>query len=91
MASERIPSFDPLPACIRSATWQRLERGLISGSKGDRSLSSRLSTATRPFLKDWVVPRSDVEELPLAGGAQMRGFKPPLGRWCHVAGLDLIR
>ena len=86
---ERILPFDPLPRLIRSGDWQRLELGLIQRLEAiDHFLADVYGD--QKILDDGVVPREDVESSH-GWRPQMRGFKPPLGRWCHVSGLDLIR
>ncbi len=86
---ERILPFDPLPRLIRSGDWQRLERGLIQRLEAiDRFLADVYGE--QKILADGVVPREDVESSQ-GWRPQMQGFQPPLGRWCHISGLDLIR
>ncbi|MCP9771882.1 circularly permuted type 2 ATP-grasp protein [Synechococcus sp. Tobar12-5m-g] len=86
---ERILPFDPLPRLIRSGDWDLLETGLIQRLEAiDHFLADVYGD--QKILDDGVVPRADVESSH-GWRPQMRGFKPPLGRWCHVSGLDLIR
>jgi uncharacterized circularly permuted ATP-grasp superfamily protein len=86
---ERILPFDPLPRLISQADWQRLEAGLIQRLEAiDLFLADVYGEQT--ILRDGVIPREDV--LSSQGWRpQMQGFKPPLGRWCHISGLDLVR
>jgi uncharacterized circularly permuted ATP-grasp superfamily protein len=86
---ERILPFDPLPRLISSGEWQRLERGLtqrleaidlfLADIYGDQSI-----------LRDGVIPRDDVESSQ-GWRPQLQGFTPPLGKWCQISGLDLVR
>jgi uncharacterized circularly permuted ATP-grasp superfamily protein len=87
--SERILPFDPLPRLIGQADWQRLERGLIQRLEAiDRFLADVYGE--QRILRDGVMQR---EELESSQGwrPQMIGFRPPLGKWCHISGLDLVR
>ena len=87
--SERILPFDPLPRLIGQADWQRLERGLTQRLEAiDRFLADVYGE--QRILRDGVMQR---EELESSQGwrPQMIGFRPPLGKWCHISGLDLVR
>ncbi|MCP9850975.1 circularly permuted type 2 ATP-grasp protein [Cyanobium sp. Morenito 9A2] len=86
---ERILPFDPLPRLISTSAWQRLEKGLIQRLE---AIDAFLADVYGPqkILQDGVIPREDVESSQ-GWRPQMIGFKPPLGRWCHISGLDLIR
>ncbi len=86
---ERILPFDPLPRLIRSGEWQRLELGLIQRLEAIDCFLGDVY-GDQKILSDGVVPRADVESSQ-GWRPQMQGFKPPLGRWCHISGLDLIR
>ena len=86
---ERILPFDPLPRLIGAQDWERLERGLIQRLEAiDRFLADVYGD--QKILADGVVPRADVESSQ-GWRPQMQGFKPPLGRWCHISGLYLVR
>jgi uncharacterized circularly permuted ATP-grasp superfamily protein len=86
---ERILPFDPLPRLIGAAEWQRLEKGLIQRLEAiDLFLADVYGEAR--ILADGVVPREDVESSH-GWRPQMQGVTPPLGRWCHISGLDLVR
>ena len=86
---ERILPFDPLPRLIGLGEWQRLERGLIQRLEAiDRFLADVYGPGR--ILADGVVPREDVESSQ-GWRPQMQGLLPPLGRWCHISGLDLVR
>jgi uncharacterized circularly permuted ATP-grasp superfamily protein len=41
-------------------------------------------------MADGIVPREDVESSQ-GWRPQMQGIQPPLGRFCHISGLDLVR
>ncbi len=86
---ERILPFDPLPRLIGARDWERLERGLFQRLEAiDRFLADVYGD--QKILADGVVPRADVESSQ-GWRPQMQGFLPPLGRWCHISGLDLVR
>ena len=86
---ERILPFDPLPRLIGASEWQRLERGLVQRLEAIDLFLADVYGDGR-ILADGVVPREDVESSQ-GWRPQMRGVKPPLGRWCHISGLDLVR
>ena len=86
---ERILPFDPLPRLISKRDWQRLERGLVQRIEAIDHFLNDVYCAGR-IHTDGVVPRQDVVTSH-GWRPQMQGFKPPLGRWCHISGLDLVR
>jgi len=86
---ERILPFDPLPRLISQADWQHLEAGLIQRLEAiDLFLADVYGD--QKILADAVIPREDVVSSQ-GWRPQLQGFKPPLGRWCHISGLDLVR
>jgi uncharacterized circularly permuted ATP-grasp superfamily protein len=86
---ERILPFDPLPRLIGTSAWQRLEQGLIQRLEAIDLFLADLYGGQR-ILRDGVIPRDDVESSQ-GWRPQLQGFLPPLGRWCHISGLDLVR
>ncbi len=86
---ERILPFDPLPRLISNREWQRLERGLMQRLE---AIDLFLGDVYGPgkIEADGVVPKEDVISSH-GWRPQMQGFEPPLGRWCHISGLDLVR
>ena len=86
---ERILPFDPLPRLIGSRVWQTLERGLIQRLEAIDCFLADVY-GDQKILRDGVIPREDVESSQ-GWRPQMRGFQPPLNKWCHVSGLDLVR
>jgi uncharacterized circularly permuted ATP-grasp superfamily protein len=86
---ERILPFDPLPRLISTSCWQRLEQGLVQRLEAIDLFLADVYGEQR-ILRDGVVPRDDVESSQ-GWRPQMQGFKPPLGKWCHISGLDLVR
>ncbi len=86
---ERILPFDPLPRLIGTSEWQTLERGLVQRLEAiDLFLADIYGDQL--ILRDGIVPREDLETSQ-GWRPQMQGFQPPLNKWCHVSGLDLIR
>ncbi|MGA0022516.1 MAG: circularly permuted type 2 ATP-grasp protein, partial [Vulcanococcus sp.] len=86
---ERILPFDPLPRLIGASDWDRLQRGLIQRLEAiDLFLADVYGD--QAILRDGVIPRSDVESSQ-GWRPQLRGFRPPLGKWCQISGLDLVR
>ena len=87
--AERILPFDPLPRLISSTDWQRLERGLIQRLEAIDLFLADVYGEQR-ILRDGLIPREHLESSQ-GWRPQLQGFKPPLGRWCHISGLDLVR
>jgi len=86
---ERILPFDPLPRLIDAGEWQRLERGLVQRLEAIDLFLADVYGEGR-IMADRVVPREDVESSQ-GWRPQMQGLTLPLGRWCHISGLDLVR
>ncbi|MEN9877407.1 MAG: hypothetical protein RLZZ158_446 [Cyanobacteriota bacterium] len=88
-ASERILPFDPLPRLIDHDDWQVLEAGLIQRLE---AIDLFLADVYGPqlILKDGVIPADEVFSSH-GWRPEMVGVLPPLGRWCQISGLDLIR
>jgi len=86
---ERILPFDPLPRLIGASDWELLQRGLIQRLEAiDLFLADVYGD--QAILRDGVIPREDVESSQ-GWRPELRGFQPPLGKWCQISGLDLIR
>jgi uncharacterized circularly permuted ATP-grasp superfamily protein len=86
---ERILPFDPLPRLIHSKEWERLERGLSQRLEAIDQFLGDIYGEQR-IIRDGVIPREQVESS-LGWRPELQGFKPPLGKWCQISGLDLIR
>jgi len=87
--TEKVWPFDLLPRIIDAKEWATVEKGL---QQRIRALNLFVDDAynDRKIFKDKVVP----EDLVLSSKTlrpQMLGYKPPLGVWCHITGVDLIR
>jgi uncharacterized circularly permuted ATP-grasp superfamily protein len=88
-ADERILPFDPLPRLIHKREWVILEEGLLQRLDAiDHFLADIYGPQN--ILNDNVIPREDVESSQ-GWRPEMQGISLPLGRWCHISGLDLIR
>ena len=87
--TERILPFDPLPRIVSKKDWIVLEKGLIQRLE---AIDLFLNDIYGPqlILKDGIIPRSLIESSD-GWRPQMLNTNLPLGRWCHVSGLDLIR
>jgi uncharacterized circularly permuted ATP-grasp superfamily protein len=88
-ASERILPFDPLPRLIDHDDWMVLEAGLIQRLEAIDLFLADVYGPQR-ILKDGVIPAEDVFSSH-GWRPEMVGVLPPLGRWCQISGLDLIR
>ena len=86
---ERILPFDPIPRLIGRRDWQRLEQGLFQRLA---AIDHFLTDVYGPgrIHADGIVPREHVVSSH-GWRPQMEGVEPPLGRWCHISGLDLVR
>ncbi|MYG37790.1 MAG: circularly permuted type 2 ATP-grasp protein, partial [Synechococcus sp. SB0676_bin_10] len=88
-SGERILPFDPLPRLITAGDWAWLEAGLIQRLQAiDLFLGDIYGD--QHIINDGVIPREYIETSQ-GWRPAMVGITPPLERWCHVAGLDLIR
>jgi len=88
-SDERILPFDPLPRLITAGDWAWLEAGLIQRLQAIDLFLDDIYGDQR-IINDGVIPREYVETSQ-GWRPAMVGITPPLGRWCHVAGLGLIR
>ena len=88
-ASERILPFDPLPRLIDHNHWQQLDQGLKQRLEAIDCFLADIYNQQR-IINDRVIPLEAVESS-LGWRPQMQGLTPPLDRWCHISGLDLIR
>jgi uncharacterized circularly permuted ATP-grasp superfamily protein len=86
---ERPFPFDLLPRLIPGAEWAALEAGL---SQRVRALDRFVADVygERRAIADGVVPNALVSTCE-GYVRQMVGVEPPLGRFVHVAGVDLVR
>ena len=86
---ERILPFDPLPRIISNRDWLILEKGLKQRLDAIDLFLSDIYDSQK-IINDGIIPRELIESSE-GWRPQMIGFKPPLDRWCHISGLDLIR
>ena len=86
---EKIWPFDIIPRIVMPDEWELIERGL-----------KQRITALNLFLQDVYGAQRSLREgvIPadlVLGNSNFRpqcmGIKPPLGVWCHIAGIDLVR
>ncbi|MGE0029225.1 MAG: circularly permuted type 2 ATP-grasp protein [Thermoleophilia bacterium] len=81
--------FDLLPRLIPSDEWEHLETGLSQRVVAlDRFIGDVYGE--RRAVADGVVPNALVSTCE-GYVRQMVGVRPPLGRYVHVAGIDLVR
>ncbi len=87
---ERPFPFDLLPRLIPASEWARLDAGL---SQRVRALDRFVADVygQRRAVADGVVPNGLVSPPARATCGAMIGVEPPLGRFVHVAGIDLVR
>jgi uncharacterized circularly permuted ATP-grasp superfamily protein len=88
---ERPFPFDLLPRVIPADEWAEVERGLRQRVVAlDRFCQDVYSPEETRAVRDGVIPNRLVVT---SGGYQraMVGVVPPIGRFIHLAGIDLIR
>ena len=87
--TERIFPFSLVPRIIGPAEWARVERGL---QQRVTALNRFLGDVygEQNCIRDGVIPAELIFDHP-AYRLRMAGFTPPLGVYCHIAGIDLIR
>lgn len=80
--------FDPLPRLIDAADWQRLAAGLCQRI---RALDAFVADAygRQLIIRDGLLPEALLTSSPL-WRRDLLGFTPALGRWCVLAGFDVI-
>jgi uncharacterized circularly permuted ATP-grasp superfamily protein len=81
--------FDLLPRLIPSSEWERLEAGLAQRVRALDLFVGDLY-GPRRSIADGVVPNALVSTCEGYVRA-MAGVEPPLGRYVHVSGIDLVR
>ena len=87
--TERILPFDPLPRIISRKDWINLEKGIYQRLEAIDCFLADIY-GEQKVLKDKIIPREDIESS-LGWRPQMQNMNMPLGRWCHISGLDLVR
>jgi uncharacterized circularly permuted ATP-grasp superfamily protein len=87
--SERIIPFDICPRIIAESEWQWIERGLkqriIALNRFIDDIYHKQS-----IVRDGVIPEFVVQTCTTLR-QQCMGLDPPLGVWCHITGVDLVR
>lgn len=87
--TERIFPFSLVPRIVARREWRRIERGLVQRVTAlNRFLADVYGDQC--CISDGVVPASLIFDQ-AAYRTQMVGFRPPLGTYVHIAGIDLIR
>jgi uncharacterized circularly permuted ATP-grasp superfamily protein len=86
---ERIFPFDVIPRLVAAREWATLEAGLRQ-----RCLALNLFLddiyGPQRIVSEGIVPEYLIRSCP-DFRPQCIGLKPPLGVWCHVSGIDLVR
>ncbi|MEZ6069661.1 MAG: circularly permuted type 2 ATP-grasp protein [Pirellulales bacterium] len=87
--TEKVWPFDLLPRIIDADEWSTIERGLHQRVRALNMFIDDIYN-DRKIIKDGVVPG----ELLMSSKTLRKhceGFRPPLGVWCHISGVDLVR
>jgi uncharacterized circularly permuted ATP-grasp superfamily protein len=87
--TERIFPFSLVPRIVAADEWTRVELGLTQRVRALNMFLEDVYNDGR-ILKDGVIPTELVAGAP-SYNAMMRGFRPPLGVYAHIAGCDLVR
>ncbi len=87
--SERIIPFDICPRIIVESQWRWLEKGL---KQRVNALNKFIHDVyhRQMIVRDGVVPEFVVRSC-ASLRQQCMGLTPPLGVWCHITGVDLVR
>ncbi|HLF79042.1 MAG TPA: circularly permuted type 2 ATP-grasp protein, partial [Dehalococcoidia bacterium] len=86
---ERVLPFDIVPRIVRSADWDRIERGLRQRIYALNLFLLDVYNDGK-ILRDGIVPSELVLSAPSYREACV-GLYPPEGIWCHITGTDLVR
>lgn len=87
--TERIFPFSLVPRIITPSEWAIIERGLKQRVTALNRFLGDIYGDQR-CIRDGVIPGAMVFDHP-SFRLRMAGFEPPLGVYCHIAGIDLIR
>jgi len=86
---EKVWPFDIIPRIVEANEWAGIEDGL---RRRIQALNLFIDDIyhDRKILKDGVIPEFVISS---ASGFLLPcvGLAPPLGVWCHIAGIDLVR
>ncbi|MEX2032682.1 MAG: circularly permuted type 2 ATP-grasp protein [Dehalococcoidia bacterium] len=87
--TERIFPFSLVPRIITPSEWSAIERGLQQRVAALNQFLGDIYGEQR-CIRDGIIPGAMVFDHP-SYRLRMAGFRPPLGVYCHIAGIDLIR
>jgi len=87
--TERIFPFDLIPRIVRAEEWDWIESGLKQRIHALNEFINDIYHA-RKILKDKVIPEEIIRSATFYR-PQCEGIHPPLGVWCHITGIDLVR
>src|SRR5688572_17120840 len=87
--TERIFPFDLIPRIVTAEEWEWIERGL---KQRIHALNEFINDIyhDKKILKDKVIPEEVIRSATFYR-PQCEGIEPPLGVWCHITGIDLVR
>ena len=88
--AERAFPFDLLPRLIRRDEWSAVEAGLRQRVRALDAFLADVYAGPRRAIAEGVIPNSRV----VTSSGYLReavGIIPPLGRFVHIAGIDLVR
>jgi uncharacterized circularly permuted ATP-grasp superfamily protein len=87
--AERIIPFDICPRIVVESEWRRVEKGL---KQRIVALNRFINDVyhKQAIVRDGVVPEFVVRSCATLR-QQCMGLAPPLGVWCHITGVDLVR
>lgn len=87
--TEKVWPFDLLPRIIDGTEWSQIKRGL---EQRIRALNLFIADVydRQLIFRDGALPEALVMSSRTLR-SQCMGFKPVLGVWCHITGVDLIR
>lgn len=86
---EKIFPFDMFPRLIEGNEWDPLERGLKQRIMALNAFISDVYSEQR-IIKEGIVPSAILKSSD-GYRKECEGLLPPLGTWCHISGIDLIK
>ena len=87
--TERIFPFDLIPRIVRAEEWDWIERGLKQRIHALNEFINDIYHGKK-ILRDRVIPEEIIRSATFYR-PQCEGIRPPLGVWCHITGIDLVR
>lgn len=86
---EKVWPFDIIPRIVEAHEWDLIDQGLRQRIQALNQFIDDIYHEQK-IIRDGVVPEFVIQSakgfLP-----QCVGLEPPLGAWCHISGIDIVR